>query len=162
MSRISQTHCHLFVIRFPPVASSPACSLSRPSASSTSLERTRLYHCTSAHWSGLSGCLTNLTPNTGFEPDFCTYINDEHTPINLPDSNRNLPCRDDATTVSTTEDPEGFQRSGASSSSKHTAASRVPTVLGSFGTGPPWQQMAFQEIYQEFESQRFQLHQASR
>ena len=50
VSRISQKHCHVFVMslsgvpftRFPPVASSPACSLSRPSASSTSLERTRL------------------------------------------------------------------------------------------------------------------------
>ena len=42
-------HCHLFVVslsgvpfvRFPPVASPPTCCLSRPSASSTSLERTR-------------------------------------------------------------------------------------------------------------------------
>ena len=50
--------------RLPPVASSPACSLSRPSASSTSLERTRLAPCSSAHWSGMSGCLANPTPHT--------------------------------------------------------------------------------------------------
>ena len=49
VSRISQEHRHLFAlsligvssIRFPPVASSLTCSLSRPSASLTSLERTR-------------------------------------------------------------------------------------------------------------------------
>ena len=35
--------------------------------------------------------------------------------------------------ISTTEDPEGFPHSGASSSTKQTAASRVPTMLGSFG-----------------------------
>ena len=54
-----------------------------------------------------------------------------------------LPCprNDDATIISTTEDPEGFQHSGASSSSKHTAASRVPTVLGSSGNGF-WKEMA--------------------
>ena len=73
VSRISQKHCHLFVmsllgvpsVRFPLFASSPTCSLSRPSASSTSLERTTLNPCPSAHWSGMSGCLVNPTPNTG-------------------------------------------------------------------------------------------------
>ena len=50
--------------RYPPVTSSPACSLSRPSASSTSLGRRRVNPCASAHWSGTSGCLANPTPNT--------------------------------------------------------------------------------------------------
>ena len=132
-------HCHLFVmsllnvpfIRFPPVASSPTCSLSRRSASTTSLERARLNACSSAHWSGMSGCFANLTQNTGYEPNICAYINEEHTPIHLPDSNRNFLRHDDATIIFTTEDPEGFPHSGASSSSKQTAASRVPTVLRS-------------------------------
>ena len=58
---------------------------------------------------------------------------EEHTPINLPDSHRSFQCRDDATIISTTEDPEGFPHSGASSSSKQTAACSVPTMLGSSG-----------------------------
>ena len=75
----------------------------------------------------MSGYLANPTPNTGYEPNFYSYMNEEHTPINLPDSHRSFQCRDDAT-----EDPEGFPHSGASSS-KQTAASRVPTMFGSRG-----------------------------
>ena len=41
-------------------------------------------------------------------PNFYTYVNEEHTPINLLDSHWNLQRRDDATIISTTEDPEGF------------------------------------------------------
>ena len=110
-------------------------SLSRPSGSSTLLERSRLNPCALAHWSGMSGCLANPTPHAGHEPNFYTYMNEEHTPINIPDSHRNFPRRDDATIIVTTEDPEGFQHSGASSSSKQAAASRVPTMLGSLGNG---------------------------
>ena len=40
--------------RFLPITSSPTCSLSRPSASSTSLGRSRVNPCVSAHWSGMS------------------------------------------------------------------------------------------------------------
>ena len=29
--------------------------------------------CPSAHWSGMSGCLANPTPNTGKDPNFCAY-----------------------------------------------------------------------------------------
>ena len=54
--------------RFPPVAPSLACSLSRPSAPSTSLERSRQNPCASAHWSGMPGCLGNQTPNTPPSP----------------------------------------------------------------------------------------------
>ena len=118
--------CNVLFVRFPSVASSPICSLSRPSASSTSLERSRINPCASAHWSGMSGCLANATPHTGYEPNFHTYRNEEYTPINLPDSHRNFPRRD-ATIITTAEDP------GASSSSKQTEASRVPTMLGSLG-----------------------------
>ena len=42
----------------------PTCSLSRPSASSTPLAVTRSNPCTSAQWSGMSGCLANPTPHT--------------------------------------------------------------------------------------------------
>ena len=187
-----------------------------------------LHLCASDHWSGMSGCLANPTPHSGYEPNFYSYMNEEHTQINLPDSHRSFPRRDDATIISTTEDPEGFPHSGAPSSSKQTAASRVPTLLGSWGNslwktvagpGVGWQSwwhpgnrckfgqriccfnyfqftvkrewrsiskrcafvekqrkslngkwswgkrisdVAFQETMQEFESQRLQLHQASR
>ena len=57
----------------------------------------------------------------------------KHTPISLPDSHRSFQCRDDATTISATEDPEGFPCSGASSNIKQTAANIVHTLLGSFG-----------------------------
>ena len=94
--------------RFLPVTSSPTCSLLRPSASSTSLERRRVNPRASAHWSGLSGCLAKPTPRTGYEPNFHSCMNEEHTPINLPDSHRSFPRRDDATRVSATEDPRRF------------------------------------------------------
>ena len=72
-----------------------------------------------------------IRPQTqGSRPKFYRYMNEEHMPIILPDSHRSFQCRDDATMIST-EDPEGFPHSGASSSRKQTAASRVPTVLGS-------------------------------
>ena len=111
--------------------SSRTCCLSRPSASSTSLGRRGVNPCASAHWSGMCGCLANPTPNTGYEPNFYSYMDKEHTPINLPDSHQSFPRRDGATIISTTEDPEGFPHSGTSSSIKQTAASRVPTMLGS-------------------------------
>ena len=37
------------------------------------------------------GHLSNPTPDTGYEPKFCVDVSDEHTPINLPDSNKNFP-----------------------------------------------------------------------
>ena len=69
------------------------------------------------------GCLAEwLTrpKNTGYEPNFHSYLNEEHTPINFSDS---FPCRDDATIISAAEDPEVLY-SGASSSSKQTAPSK--------------------------------------
>ena len=52
----------------------------------------------------MSGNLTNPTPDTGYEPKFCVDVIDEHTPMNLPDSNMNFPHDDDATIDATTED----------------------------------------------------------
>ena len=129
---------------FPPIFSSPTCSLTRPSASSTPLTGTRRPSCATPPWGGMSGHLANPTPDTGYEPKFCVDVSDEHTPINLPDSNRNFPHNYDATVVATTEDLDVPRHSGASSSSKQSAtASRVPTVskLGSLGNGL-WKQMA--------------------
>ena len=124
MSRIYlhsiSSRCHVFV-GWSSRSLPSCCSLSRRSASWTSLERTRLNSCPSAHWSGISGCLANPTPHTGNEPNIYTYRNEEHTPINLPDSHRNVPRRDDAFIIPTTEDPEGFPHSGTSSSSKHSS-----------------------------------------
>ena len=105
------------------------CLLSVKTASSTNLGRSRVNPCASAHWSGMSGCLANRTPNTGYEPNFHNYVNEEHAPINLPGSHRSFSCRDDATIISTTADPEGFPHSGASSSCMQTAASKVPKIL---------------------------------
>ena len=113
------------LVRLPPVSSSLTSPVSRTSASSITLGRSRVNPCTSAHWSGMSGCLANLTSNTGYEPNFHSHMIEEHTPINLPDSHRSFHCRDDATTISTTEDPEGFPHSGASGSTLQTGSHNV-------------------------------------
>ena len=75
--------------------------------------------CASARWSRMSGRVAHPTENKGNEPNFYSNLNEEHTPINFLDS---FPCRDDATVISAAEDPE-VPYSGASSSSKRTAAS---------------------------------------
>ena len=77
-------------------------------------------------------------------PKFCIDVSNEHTPINLTDRNWNFPHNHDATIVSTTEDPDVPRHSGASSSSKHIGASRVPTVFRSSGIayGNRWRIMS--------------------
>ena len=74
--------------------------------------------CAPARWSVLSGRMANPAQNTGCERN-----------------TSNL----DATVVSTIEDPEGLPHSGGSSSSKQTAASRVPSMSGPSSF---WKQMA--------------------
>ena len=149
--KVKRSLCHVFVCthsisfdmsllnvpfsRFPQVLSSPTCLASQTSATSTSFGGSRQNPCASARWNGMSGRMANPTQNTGYELNFYSYLNEEHTPINLPDS---FPCRDDATIISVAEDPE-VPYSGTSSSNKQTAASRVPTMLGSFGPSP-WKQ----------------------
>ena len=86
--------------------------------------------------------MADPAPNIGYElhlSNFFSFLDTEHTPINLPDSHHNFPCQDDATVISTVEDPDGLPHSGASSSSKQTAASRVPSM---FGPSSLWKQMA--------------------
>ena len=121
---------------FPPILSSPTCSLTRLSASSTPLIGMKRPSCAPPQWSGMSGHLANPTPGTGYEPKFCIDVSNEHTSINLPDSNRNFPHDYCATIVATTEDLDVLRHSGASSTSNHSAAgSRDPTVSkpGSLG-----------------------------
>ena len=77
----------------------------------------------------MSGRLANPTQNTGYEPNLYRCINEEHTPINPPDS---FQCRDDGTIISAAGDPE-VPYPGASSSSKQTAASKASTVSESSG-----------------------------
>ena len=76
--------CHVLVKRsFCPFPSGHVLTsmlfVSRPSASSTSFGGSRQEPCASAHWSGMSGCLANPTPNTGYEPKFHSYMNEERS-----------------------------------------------------------------------------------
>ena len=75
------------------------------------------------------------TVNTSYEPKFLIDVSSEHTPINLPTRNMRFQQVHDAT-ITASEDLDLLQHSGASSSSQHMAASRVPTLLklGSSGT----------------------------
>ena len=118
---------------FPQVLSSPTCSRSRPSASTTCMRTSfRENRCEPARWSGMSGRMANPAPNPGYEPNpsnIFSYMDTEHTPIHLPDSHHDFQCQDDATLISTTN-PECLPHSGASSSSKQTTVSRVPTTFG--------------------------------
>ena len=112
---------------FPLNFSSPTCSLTGPSAPSTPKTGIGRNPCATPPWGGVSGHLANQIPDAG--------VSNEHTPIKLPRRNRNLPHECDAT-VATTADLDLPRHSGASSSSKHTAAaSRVSTVskVGSSG-----------------------------
>ena len=71
--------------RLPPIASSALCYDPQP-RQHLWLEP-EVLPCVSARWSGMSGCLANPTPGTCHEPNIRVDANDEHTPINLPDSN---------------------------------------------------------------------------
>ena len=112
--------------RFPQVLSSPTCP-------------TSLCDCYFVRWQWTKppvppltgvGCLADWLnrPKTQVTSPTCTVTWTRHTPINFPDS---FQCRDDATIISAA-DPEVLY-SGASCSSKQTAANRVPTISGSWG-----------------------------
>ena len=133
LAQDTRDQCRAFLktVRFPPVASSPTCSLDNIIG-----EDQINPPCPSAHWSGMSGCLASPTLNTGYEPNFYSYLNEEHTPINVPDNHRSFRCRDNATIISAVEDPE-VPYSGASISSKHTAARSSDLWCNSL-----WKQMA--------------------
>ena len=118
------------------VLSSPSPPSSRPSASSTSIARSR---CSSpsapARWSE-SGRMADSAPNTGYEPklaNFSSYTDLGHTPTDIPDSQQEFLCPDDVTMISTS--PEGLRNSEAFSSSPKATASRVSSLLGHPGLG---------------------------
>ena len=125
-------------VRFPSVLSSPTAQSSRPSASTTSIARSRRTSPSAPpRWSRMAGS----APNTGDEPklaNFFSCMDLEHIPINVPDSHHNFLCPNDATVIHAS--PEGLPSSGASSSSKQTAASRVPLM---FGPSSLWKQGAW-------------------
>ena len=136
MSLLNIPHCS-----FPQVLSSPTGSRSRPSPSTSMGRSIRENLCESGRWSGMSGRMAKPAPNTSYEPNlsnFFSYMDTEHTPIHLTDSHHVFQCQDDATVISTIEDPERLPHSGAPSS-KQTAASRVPSM---FGPSSLWKQMA--------------------
>ena len=113
----------LLSVPFVRSSSNPVLSYFSTSATATSFCGSENNPCASARWSGMSGRMANPTQNTGYEPNFYSYLNDQHTPINLSDS---FQCRDDATIIWAAEDPE-VSCSGASSSSKQKASSMQAT-----------------------------------
>ena len=63
--------------------------------------------------------MVDSDPNTGYEPNlanFSSFMDAEHTPIDIPDSHHNFLCPDDATMISTS--PEGLPNTAAFSSSQ--------------------------------------------
>ena len=94
------------------------------SASPTPLTGIKFNPCATPLWGGPSGQLADPIQNTGYEPKFCIDVSGEHTPINLPTTNRSVQQEYDAT-IAASEDLNLPRHSGASSSSQHTAASRV-------------------------------------
>ena len=127
-------------VRFPSVLFSPTAPSSKPSASTTSIARSRrISPSAPARWSE-SGQMDDSAPDTGYEPkldNFFSCLDPEPTPINIPDSHHNFLCSDDATMIPTS--PEGLPNSGASSGSKQTTGSRVPLM---FGPSSLWKQGA--------------------
>ena len=78
-----------------------------------------------ARWSE-SGRMAASAPNTGYEPklaNFFSYMDPEHTPINIADNHHNFLCLDDVAMIPTS--PEGLPNSEASSSSRQAAVGRV-------------------------------------
>ena len=127
----------VFVSRIPLIASSPTCSLSQPSASSATLTALRLC---SMEWSVWLYCQSDSRHRLWAQ--ILCHASDEHTPINLSDSNRNSPHYCNATIAVTSEEPDVLRHSGALHSSQHTAAtSEAPTVSGSLGCCL-WKQLA--------------------
>ena len=80
---------------------------------------------------------------------FCIDVSSEHTPINLPRKS-SFQLESDATIATLP------RHSGALSSSRHTAASTVPTLLklGSFGTGPKKLVADYDSVANSFSSTR--------
>ena len=68
------------------------------------------------------------TPNPGHEPKICIDVSSEQTPINFPTRQGSSQLETDAT-IAAADDLNLRLHSGAPSSSLHTVASTVPTLL---------------------------------
>ena len=118
----------------PPIFSSPTATLTPLTASPTPLTGIWSNPCVTLFVDEPSGHLADSIPNTDYEPKFCIDVSSEHTPINLPNPNMSFQQEYDAT-ITASEDLNLPRHSGASSSSQHTTASAVHTLLklGSLG-----------------------------
>ena len=123
-------------VPFPSLHSAPSATSSRVSTSFPN--RTRSW-CLSpsapARWSE-SDRMADPAPNTGYEPNlanFSSYVDPEHTPIDIPDSHQDFLCPDDATMISTS--PEGLPNAEAFSSSQKAAAGRVSSLFSHSSLG---------------------------
>ena len=79
--------------------------------------------------------MADSAPHTGYEPkiaNFFSYMDPEHTLINIPGSHHDFMCPDDATMIPTS--PEGLPYSEAFSGSQKAAACRVSSRFGHFGS----------------------------
>ena len=114
-----------------PSPSSPATSLPTSIVSLALSIGIRPNSCATSLGDGLPGRLAGPIANTCYEPKFCTDVDSEHRPINLPSRNMSFPQEYDATITAS----EDLNLPGASSSSQHSAASWVPTMskLGALG-----------------------------
>ena len=80
---------------------------------------------------GQFGPLATRRPATGYEPNFCIDVSSEHTPINFPSRKDSFTLENDLTnTVAASEDFDGhLPQRFVASSSQHSAASTIPTLL---------------------------------
>ena len=122
------------------------------SSSTTLRTGIRLNQSATPLWSGPSGHLADPTPNTGYEPKFCIDVRNEHTPINLPSRMSCFNLEND-TTIAASQDFDFPHHSGASSS-QHSAARTVPTLL-KFGSSGPIKLVAdYDSVASSFSSTR--------
>ena len=117
---------------FPPIFSSLATSQTTPTVTPALSTGSRPQPCATLLVRELSGDLANSSPNTSYEPKLAEYkfridIDSEHTPINLPNRDMIFP-QEYAATIIGPEDLNLPRHPGASSSSQHSAASRIHTL----------------------------------
>ena len=80
--------------------------------------------------------MADSATNTGYEPNFAnfsSYMDPEHTSIDIPDNHQDFLCPDDATMIPTS--PESLPNFEAFSSSQKAAASRVSSLFGHSSLG---------------------------
>ena len=111
------------VCPFPSLNSSPSASSSRVSMSFPNRTRSWCQSPSAPARRTKSAQMADSAPNTSYEPNlanFSSYMDPEHTPIDIPDSHQDFLCPDDATMIPTS--PVGLPNPEAFSSSKQTTA----------------------------------------